>query len=148
MAEVHGLDVAEVAPVGCGDVEAVRRQVHHATAQVRERAAVHAAAVLRQAALKCQPPQAVQLQEGSRRKHHLLHCRVEHQLQRHHRRQLVQMVGQAEGCRLCQPRPADARVQVLQKGPMEGKRAEEGQHIMSAPRSINGCMWQQEAATQ
>jgi hypothetical protein len=105
--------VAEVGPVGAGEVEAVRGQVRDAGAQVRQRTPLHAPPRLGQPPPQRQAPQAVQALEGGRGKHHLLHRRVQHQLQGHHRRQLAQVVGQAERGRLRKSRPTDAAVQVL-----------------------------------
>lgn len=105
--------MAVVAPVCVGKVEAVSCQSSHTGADMWQRTAVHATAMLWQAPLQRQAAQAAQLLKCRRCEHDLLHCRTEHQLQGHHCRKLVKVIRKAEGGRLCQPCPPNATVQML-----------------------------------
>ncbi len=91
-------------------------QVGDRGAEARQRAALHAPPVRRQPALQREAAQVVQARQRSGVEHHILHSRVEHQLQADAAGQLVQVVGQREGGGLCQARPPNALVQVLQAG--------------------------------
>lgn len=83
------MQAARVRPVGISQVEAVCSQVGDRGAETWQGAALHAPAVRRQPALQCEAAQVLQARQRGGVEHHILNCRVQHQLQADAARQLV-----------------------------------------------------------